>query len=217
MNKNSAVLLLLISGSVLAQNQSGFDGRKFAAEMSKIMAEGGDPQRIKALSDKMRNAALKNSGVETEESSLLPFFKKLKSIQINENTSDDVISLLGKPLSQSSYNGGKMFSYSAMPSQNTQIVTSIQIGTSDKVTSIKVIKSSHGGSEEIYSKGTIDTPGLMPTPTQTSSSTLMLPDHFPLKESAPDNPTEGQIYFNKTDKHFYGWDGVSWIKLDTKP
>jgi hypothetical protein len=42
-------------------------------------------------------------------------------------------------------------------------------------------------------------------------------DHFPLKDSAPENPTEGQIYFNKTDKHFYGWDGVSWLKLDTKP
>jgi hypothetical protein len=34
---------------------------------------------------------------------------------------------------------------------------------------------------------------------------------------APENPYPGKIYLNTTDKHFYGWDGTSWLKLDTKP
>ena len=33
----------------------------------------------------------------------------------------------------------------------------------------------------------------------------------------PQNPYPGQIYLNTTDKHFYGWNGESWLKLDTKP
>lgn len=33
--------------------------------------------------------------------------------------------------------------------------------------------------------------------------------------SAPANPQEGTIYFNSRDKHFYGWNGSIWKRLDT--
>ena len=32
--------------------------------------------------------------------------------------------------------------------------------------------------------------------------------------SAPGLPTEGQIYFNTSSKHFYGYNGTSWVQLD---
>lgn len=32
--------------------------------------------------------------------------------------------------------------------------------------------------------------------------------------SAPATPTEGTIYYNTTDKHFYGWNGTTWKQLD---
>ncbi len=32
--------------------------------------------------------------------------------------------------------------------------------------------------------------------------------------AAPSTPAEGTMYFNSTDKHFYGWNGTSWVQLD---
>lgn len=32
--------------------------------------------------------------------------------------------------------------------------------------------------------------------------------------AAPGSPTEGTMYFNSTDKHFYGWNGTAWVQLD---
>ncbi len=32
--------------------------------------------------------------------------------------------------------------------------------------------------------------------------------------TAPATPAEGTLYFNSTDKHFYGWDGTAWKQLD---
>jgi hypothetical protein len=32
--------------------------------------------------------------------------------------------------------------------------------------------------------------------------------------AAPSSPAEGTIYFNSTDKHFYGYNGTAWVQLD---
>ena len=32
--------------------------------------------------------------------------------------------------------------------------------------------------------------------------------------AAPATPAEGTLYFNSTDKHFYGWNGTAWVQLD---
>jgi len=32
--------------------------------------------------------------------------------------------------------------------------------------------------------------------------------------SAPASPAAGQIYFNSTDSHFYGYNGTAWKRLD---
>jgi hypothetical protein len=32
--------------------------------------------------------------------------------------------------------------------------------------------------------------------------------------AAPATPAEGTIYFNSTDKHFYGYNGTAWVQLD---
>ena len=32
--------------------------------------------------------------------------------------------------------------------------------------------------------------------------------------TAPATPAEGTLYFNSTDKHFYGWNGTEWVQLD---
>ena len=32
--------------------------------------------------------------------------------------------------------------------------------------------------------------------------------------AAPSTPAEGTLYFNSSDKHFYGWNGTAWVQLD---
>jgi hypothetical protein len=98
------------------------------------------------------------------------------------------------------------------------VAATVQIGTNGKVSCVKVSKMGLQGSKDIFVKGTWQMPGMAGAPSQSPSAKDQSnqSDHFPLKESAPENPSEGQIYFNKTDKHFYGWDGTSWLKLDTK-
>ena len=43
-----------------------------------------------------------------------------------------------------------------------------------------------------------------------SNSTIVLPNHA----TAPSSPNSGSLYFNTTNSHFYGWDGVQWKQLD---
>lgn len=174
------------------------------------------PPGMKAQIEKMQKQSLKNAGIETDESSLSSFMAKIKTVKIGEDTPDDVINKLGKPWSRSKWSGVETFVYNAIPTVGTMIATSIQIGTSGKVTSVVVSKSSNQSSSELYSKGALEIPG-SPAGGSQSTNALSVSDHFTVKETAPDNPTEGQIYFNKTEKHFYGWDGTSWLKLDAKP
>ena len=174
------------------------------------------PPEMKAQMVKMQKQVMKNAGIETDESSLSLFMAKIKTIKIGEDTPDDVINKLGKPKNRSKWEGNETLNYSAMPEVGTMITTSIQIGRSGKVTSVKVYKMGIQGSSELYSKGAFEMSAVASGGAQ-SASVPSGSDHFPLKESAPENPTEGQIYFNKTDKHFYGWDGTSWLKMDTKP
>jgi hypothetical protein len=179
------------------------------------------PPGVKEQVEKMQKQALKNAGIQTDESSLASFVKKIKTIKIGEDTPDDVIRLLGKPMGRSTFQGTETLSYMSMPSMDISVGTSIQIGVSGKVSAIKVNKTQHGAAfgtgGEIFTKGSWETPGQVSTSTPSSKESGSQSDQFPLKEAAPENPTEGQIYFNKTDKHFYGWDGTSWLKMDSKP
>ena len=58
--------------------------------------------------------------------------------------------------------------------------------------------------------GDIHANGNLITQNDTITSTLMLATIL----GTPSVPTQGQIYFNGVDNHFYGFDGTSWKQLD---
>ena len=208
MNKTSIALLLLCSLKTC---------NLLNAQVSDYPKPPPLPPGVKEHVEKMQKQALKNAGIQTDESLLASFVKKIKTIKIGEDTPDDIIRLLGKPMGRSTFQGTETLNYMSMPSMDMSVGTSIQIGASGKVSAIKVNKTQNGASAEIFAKGAWEIPGQTAPSTRAFKETGNQPEHFPLKEIAPENPTEGQIYFNKTDKHFYGWDGTSWLKLDSKP
>ena len=177
------------------------------------------PPGVKEQMAKMQKQSMKNVGIETDESALAIFVKKLKTIKIGEDAPDDVIRKAGAPYQRSNFSGTEQFLYMFMPGgMLNPVICSIQIGTNGKVSCVKVTKTGQHGAEELYVKGTWEMPGTTPSSQKFSAmDEVNRSDHFPLKEVAPENPTEGQVYFNKTDKHFYGYDGTYWLKLDTKP
>jgi hypothetical protein len=95
--------------------------------------------------------------------------------------------------------------------KNRSVMGYIQFDDAGKVSCIKVTKQTGMTQEDVFTKGNF----LMSSTPKTKSTKE--PSHADASTNAPENPTEGQIYFNKTDKHFYGWDGTAWLKLDTKP
>jgi hypothetical protein len=178
------------------------------------------PPGVKEQVEKMKKMSLNKAGIITDESLLTSFVKKIKTIKIGEDTPDDVIGKIGAPKSRSTISGTEQFIYMFMMGNDMEVVVTaqVQIGTNGKVSCVKVDKSGRQGVQELYVKGTWELPGMASTSQQSPSKNQESQSaHFPLKDNAPENPTEGQIYFNKTDKHFYGWDGTSWLKLDSKP
>jgi hypothetical protein len=134
------------------------------------------------------------------------FLVKYKSIKINIDSVDDVINKLGNPTSKGSVNGLQRFGYAFKPpgEESKGIVNAlVNFDNTGKVLSLKVVRTGDN-EEELYSKG-----GEGIGTTQNNQ--------FPVKESAPQNPVKGQIYFNSSDSHFYGWNGKTWVQLDTKP
>jgi hypothetical protein len=88
----------------------------------------------------------------------------------------------------------------------TQAQCQIQIGADGKLSSLKVEKIKGGDNEVLYVKGDTE-----------SASTVdggSAPGLLPSLPSAPSTPKAGQTYLNKSDSHFYGWNGKEWKQLD---
>ena len=97
--------------------------------------------------------------------------------------------------------------------KQTLVQIIFKIGTTGKIMNIDLNKITDDGTTScLYTKGGDgqDNISSQSNPKTHSDNDAALP-------VAPANPYPGKIYLNTTDKHFYGWDGTSWLKLDTKP
>jgi hypothetical protein len=73
---------------------------------------------------------------------------------------------------------------------------------------INVEKNKSGKREVIFSKGVkLNSTGLKASNNNELS-------HITNSTAPLETPKSGQIYFNTTDSHFYGWNGSEWLQLD---
>ena len=86
----------------------------------------------------------------------------------------------------------------------------MQFDSSDKVQGIRVSNSTDDESYDVFFKGKVV--GLFGGVGNALDSS---PDPLAVvSDDAPVSPRKGDIYFNTTDNHFYGWNGTEWRQLD---
>jgi hypothetical protein len=90
----------------------------------------------------------------------------------------------------------------------TQVSCKLKLGEDGKLSNIRVEKYMQDTTDILYVKGDSE---------DKNSNAKAFNGQMPLTAEPPNNPNPGQIYFNTNDKHFYGWGGASWLKLDSKP
>jgi hypothetical protein len=111
----------------------------------------------------------------------------------------------------------KAINEKTMAIQLTQKQTLVQIifriGTTGKIKSIDLNKITDDGSSScLYIKSSEDENDA----SSVNNQKMEMPKDVAFSE-APPNPYPGMIYLNTSEKHFYGWDGTSWLKMDMKP
>jgi hypothetical protein len=140
----------------------------------------------------------------------------LKSIKVGVDTKDDVSVKLGKPLTSNKAGDYEIWSYvGGVGGSGSMAGATVQFDPAGVVNSVQATKlsMSSGGSEVVYSAGKFVAPGMGGTGTASPSE----PTLVNRSASAPAGPEEGQIYFNTTEKSFYGWNGSKWVALTGKP
>lgn len=173
------------------------EGADFSEEQNKVLAA-------------MSQEALKNTGMKSM-SELSEFIPKLKLIKINEDSQDDVITKLGNPSNKNLLFGTNVWRYIFFGDNANSVTCSIEFDSNQNVTYVDVVNGGMSGMEMIYNQGVSR---LGPNPVTASQPQGAGIPQAPQAVTAPEAPTEGQIYFNTTDKHFYGWNGSNWKQLD---
>jgi hypothetical protein len=139
-----------------------------------------------------------SSPAELEE-----FIKKLKSLKVNEDDADTIASKIGDPEYKTKADNYTFWHYHAYITDTGYTNVNLLVGNNNgKLLRVTV---NDGSGNLIYQVG--ETPSQEPAKTN-SDNTLQS------KPLPPEKPLEGQLYFNTSDKHFYGWNGKEWKQLD---
>jgi hypothetical protein len=130
----------------------------------------------------------------------------LKLLKVGFSTRDDVITKLGKPIWSANDAG-----YETMSFNYGIAYVAVQLDPNGIVNHLSASKHNSGSNEIVYSAGN----KFIASGPSTSGSMAadVAPTFVDRRDTSPANPKEGQIYFNVTEKIFYGWNGSDWIKL----
>jgi hypothetical protein len=199
LQKSAATAALFITGNLaLAQQMPSFP----------------KPPPLPQHAIDMVEQSRRNAGIRPT-SELESFAKKVRTIQIDKNSTDDVERKLGKPTGRMKMNWGELWTYvftAPYGSANDEMVTgSVEFNSMGKVAKVSVMKNN----EELYSQGLSHQESqrqqAVGKPEKSEAATPFI---FPTAGQPPANPVGGQVYFNSKTKVFMGWNGSEWISLN---
>jgi len=224
--KYALIIGVFLSGGFLQAQNFVFSGAEinesqladFIVKVKKLNVGVDSPD---ALANMLGNPALKTRQAGVEEwkyDFLLKNAKDIESVQKIENALEerrqrrDAMSL--DELSRESranddkYEKLQRIKMELDMKPPIQVSCKLKVGKDGKLSNIRVEKYMQDTTDILYVKGDTE---------DKSSNANTCNGQMPLLSAPPQNPNPGQIYFDSNDKHFYGWDGASWLKLDAKP
>jgi hypothetical protein len=138
------------------------------------------------------------------------FVLAIKTLKIGEDTPDVIIKKIGEPSLKNNYEGVQTWCYPLYIIDGKGINTSLYIGREGKLVKVEISKN---GTGQIYRVGDLEISSAA-SPTSGSNASNVTADYMKQSAAEPVTPKPGQIYFNSTDSHFYGWNGKEWKQLD---
>jgi hypothetical protein len=145
------------------------------------------------------------NGYDRDQSHLEKFINYIKSIKIDRTTKDEVIKIAGDTPWRWKDQNSFTLEYNWMFDGGLMVNGDIKFGNLDKVSDINIRKVVKGASEVLYSKSLSDDNYV------TASTKRFI---LPSSNNPPVEKTLGEIYYNTTDSHFYGWNGKEWRQFD---
>jgi hypothetical protein len=137
------------------------------------------------------------------ENEFSDFIRKIKELSVGNETADDIFRKTEITWTRKKTIDGEIWSYSEKINSEV-ILISLDLGKNDKLASVTVSK----GADVIYHKSQEQ------QVKKTESKENDITNSINSSESLPENAVEGNICYNKKDKHFYGWNGNEWLQLD---
>ncbi|MEY3480850.1 MAG: hypothetical protein RIQ71_1625 [Verrucomicrobiota bacterium] len=150
-----------------------------------------------------------NSQTETSEQTLESFAENIKTVEIAQDSRDDIERKVGAPWSKTDFGGRETWQYVFGPA-----MAWVQFDTSGKVIAVRVAKIGGAGGMsmvDVFTKGKLVFAGDGAGDQESSAR------FFEGLVEPPPSPIEGEVYFNTSDKRFYGWNGTSWVILGGNP
>ncbi len=150
------------------------------------------------------------SGVPINESELEQKILGVKRLKLGEDSPEDVMRKLGQPENRARQGGlAEIWNYKFVvdyKSENRyQVNLLVRFESNGLLAEVVVDKIRENQLETLYTQS---------IPVENTSPTNSASEFLKNYASAPENPRSGQIYFNTTDRRFYGWNGSAWVKLD---
>jgi hypothetical protein len=148
-------------------------------------------------------------GVLANEKEIVEFILGIKHLNIGKDTPEEVINKTGRPETKNKQFGvGEVWNYRFVNNDNErqpyQVNCTIIFNMQGVLQAVNVDKLKASVTKTIYTKG---------DPASQKQTTVNSTDPN-TSSSFPENPKAGQIFFNTTDLHFYGYNGKEWLQLD---
>ena len=166
-------------------------------------------QAIDAMEQARRNAGIRSI------SKLEDFAKKVRSIRIDKETTDDLERKLGKPTSRVKMAWGESWVYRFIApydtANNEVVIGIVEFNSIGRVAKVSVMKDT----EELYSQGISHFESqAQQSAVESRKAESAVRFVIPTVGQQPSDPVEGQVYFNTKVKAFLGWNGSAWIPLN---
>jgi hypothetical protein len=158
----------------------------------------------------VRTSAGQYSGVAISERELENKTQGVKLLKLGKDSPEDVISKLGEPENRARQGGlAEIWNYKYVvdfeSDDRFQVNILVRFASNGLLGEVTLDKIKENQLETLYTQS---------IPSENTAQSNAASEVLKTYPIAPPDPRPGQMYFNTSDRHFYGWNGSAWVRLD---